>query len=212
MKWSGRIGLARAGGAPPEIANEIPAHPLNLIDVRLSLSLPVGDKRECLCGGLTFAAVVETHWNAVYRLLYRLTGNGHDTEDLTQEAFLRALDRRDSFQPGTNMRAWLLRIASNAFFDLQRKRKTAKATPLEFDVAGDAEPQAGPAEAGELGGLLAAAIARLPETERVVFLLRSQEDLSFREIAQAIGGTEETARWHMLQARRRLMALLNGAL
>jgi DNA-directed RNA polymerase specialized sigma24 family protein len=50
----------------------------------------------------------------------------------------------------------------------------------------------------------------LPETARAVFLLRTREELSFREIAEAIGATEETARWHMLQARRRLMQRLDG--
>ena len=69
-----------------------------------------------------FAAVVEQHWQAVYRLLHSLSGNVHETEDLTQETFLRALQRLASFQPGTNMRNWLMRVASNAFFDLQRKR------------------------------------------------------------------------------------------
>jgi RNA polymerase sigma-70 factor, ECF subfamily len=59
-----------------------------------------------------FAAVVEEHWQAVYRLLRSLSGNVHETEDLTQETFLRALQRLASFQPGTNMRNWLMRIAS----------------------------------------------------------------------------------------------------
>ena len=78
-------------------------------------------------GPVTFAAVVEEHWTAVYKLVYSLTGNTHDTEDLTQETFLRALNRLDTFRPGTNMRSWLLRIACNAFFDWQRKRKRSRA-------------------------------------------------------------------------------------
>src|SRR5712691_10258626 len=71
----------------------------------------------------TFAAVVEQHWDKVYRLLNSLTGNVHDTEDLTQETFLRALDKLAGFKPGTNLRSCLLRIGSNAFLDQQRKRK-----------------------------------------------------------------------------------------
>ena len=70
-----------------------------------------------LAAGVSFTDVVNEHWNRVYRLLHCLTGNTHDTEDLTQETFLRALKRLDSFRPGTAMRAWLLRIATNAFFD-----------------------------------------------------------------------------------------------
>jgi RNA polymerase sigma-70 factor (ECF subfamily) len=62
----------------------------------------------------------------------------------------------------------------------------------------------------ELGAALADAIAELPETARAVFLLRTQEQMSFREIADVIGTSEETARWHMMQARRGLMKRLDG--
>jgi RNA polymerase sigma factor (sigma-70 family) len=58
--------------------------------------------------------------------------------------------------------------------------------------------------------LVAAAIGQLDDTQRAVFLLRTQEDLSFREIAETLGTTEETARWHMMQARRKLMKQLDG--
>lgn len=176
------------------------------------MSLPDTGAENNLCGGIPFADVVERHWKAVYRLVYRLTGSAHDADDLTQETFLRALGRRDTFRSGTNMRAWLMTIASNALFDLQRRRKTARPVPLDGDLAQGDGPEAGPAEQAELNGLLADAIARLPQTQRAVFLLRSQEGLSFREIAGALDLTEETARWHMLQARRQLLAQLDGQL
>jgi RNA polymerase sigma-70 factor (ECF subfamily) len=161
-------------------------------------------------GGEAPDAIVERHWNAVHRLLFRLAGNDHDADDLTQETFLRALGRLDSYQPGTNMQAWLMRIASNAFFDLRRRRKTSRAEPLRDDAAAGDTPKAGPVETTETGALLADAIARLPDAQRVVFLLRSQEDLPFGRIAEVLGVTEDTARWHMLQARRQLMAELDG--
>ena len=82
----------------------------------------------------SFTAVVEAHWTAVYRLLYSLTGNPHDSEDLAQETFLRALRRWDSFKQGTNLRAWLLRIGTNAFFDIKRKKRTLKIGFLPEDV------------------------------------------------------------------------------
>ena len=162
--------------------------------------------------GETPVAIVERHWNTVFRLLFRLTANDHDAEDLAQETFLRAIEKLGSFQPGTNMQAWLMRIATNAFLDLRRRRKTARAEPLRDDLAAAGSLPAGPDETTETGGLLAAALARLPDTQRVVFLLRSQEDLPFSRIAETLGVTEETARWHMLQARRQLMTELDGKL
>jgi RNA polymerase sigma-70 factor (ECF subfamily) len=166
-----------------------------------------GGEPESRVGGLAFDALVEQHWESVYRLVYHLCGNVHDAQDLAQETFLKAIGARASFREGTNLRAWLARIASNAFLDLRRRRKTAKAAPLEVEppvlspdtTAGD-----------EVMQLVGAAIGQLDETQRAVFLLRTQEDLSFREIAEAIGTTEETARWHMMQARRKLMKQLDG--
>ena len=158
-------------------------------------------------GGLAPDALVEQHWDSVYRLVYHLCGNVHDAQDLAQEVFLKAIAARGSFKAGTNLKAWLLRIASNAFLDLRRRRKTARATPMEVEPA---VAYADEAEGSEMMVMLSGAIQELDDTQRAVFLLRTQEDLSFREIAQMLDTTEETARWHMLQARRRLMKRLGG--
>jgi RNA polymerase sigma-70 factor, ECF subfamily len=159
-----------------------------------------------------FAEVVNAHWSAVYRLLWCMTGNRHDTEDLTQETFLRALKRLDSFTPGTQMRAWLLRIASNAFFDVKRKRRHGDRQPLSESIpAAEARPERS-LEAAEQNELLRAALEELSETTRLVFHLRTQEELSFKEIGTTAGVSEEAARWHMLQARTKLAARLAGKL
>jgi RNA polymerase sigma-70 factor (ECF subfamily) len=161
-------------------------------------------------GPAAFAAVVEAHWPAVFKLLYGLAGNRHDAEDLTQETFLRAFDRWASFRAGTNLRAWLLRIATNAFLDLRRRRQRAPVQPLaqEPPAAGAAPGRA--LEVAEEGERLRRALATLTETTRLVFLLRAQEDLSFRDIAELAGTTEQAARWHMHQARVKLLGLLQG--
>jgi RNA polymerase sigma-70 factor (ECF subfamily) len=137
-----------------------------------------------------------------------MTGNCHDTEDLTQETFLRALKRLDSFAPGTQMRAWLLRIATNAFFDV--KRRSRRVISLERP---DSIPAAGVGpehrlEKEEQNELLRRALDELSSTTRLVFHLRTYEGLSFREIGSMAGISEESARWHMLQARAKLTARL----
>lgn len=156
------------------------------------------------------------YWDAIYKLLYRLSGGSrHEAEELSQETFLRAIERQKSFTPGTNLRAWLSRIATNAFLDRQRRRKVMKITTLPEDYSPADEKSEAPGkglEAGELHQSVLAAIASLAETPRTVFLLRSQEELSFREIAETIGTTEETARWHMMQARKALLAKLDSKL
>jgi RNA polymerase sigma-70 factor (ECF subfamily) len=158
-------------------------------------------------GGLAFDDMVDQHWESVYRLAYHLCGNVHDAQDLAQETFSKAFSAKTSFKPGTNLRAWLHRIASNAFLDLRRRRKTARATTMESEPP-VTQPDA--AQGNELMQMLTQAIQQLDDTQRTIFLLRTQDDMSFREIAELCQTTEETARWHMLQARRKLMKQLEG--
>src|SRR5438270_3893536 len=109
---------------------------------------------------------VALHWDSIYKLLYRLSGGSrHEAEELSQETFLRAIERQASFAPGTNLRAWLSRIATNAFLDRQRRRKVMKITPLpeEFAAADESAEVPGKSlEAGELHASVLAAIASLP--------------------------------------------------
>jgi RNA polymerase sigma factor (sigma-70 family) len=152
--------------------------------------------------------LVNDHWDAVYRLLHTLCGNVHDTEDLTQDTFLRAMNRLDSFQIGTNMRSWLFKIGSNAFYDQQRKRKRSKVQPLDQELPGTTKDPAHAIETAQQAELIRAAMEELSELTRMVFHLRVTEDLSFREIATIAGTTEQSARWHMHHARTKLLERL----
>lgn len=168
-----------------------------------------GPGDEILCGGLPFRTLVDQHWDAVYRLLFHMTSDLHDAEDLAQETFLRALRGRESFREGTNARAWLMRIATNALFDLRRRRKTARTRTLDpTDL--ERLPAATGHDDDEVRSAVAAALAELNETQRTVFLLRVDEDRSFEEIAQAMKIRPATARWHLMQARRSLVTRLKG--
>jgi RNA polymerase sigma factor (sigma-70 family) len=152
-----------------------------------------------------FAAAVDDYWSTVYRFLYCSTGHAQDAEDLAQETFLRAWNRLETFEPGTAMRVWLLRIAANAATDLRRRRQKVGFAPLEHDPPGRHAAPGHALELTEQAGLLKVAIEQLSEMTRMVFHLRAQEDLSFREIAELVGTTEQGARQHMHQARTRLL-------
>jgi RNA polymerase sigma-70 factor (ECF subfamily) len=155
-----------------------------------------------------FAALVDRYWDRLYRWLSHLTHDRHTAEDLAQDAFLKALAHLDSFRPGTNFRAWLFRIAHNAFVNHTRGAARQR-RPVSEDLA-DRDP--GPSErAEERESLqrLGQAVARLPAEFRAAFLLRAEEGLSFREIGRALGLTEETARWRVFKARQKLLNVLN---
>ena len=69
---------------------------------------------------LDWHAIVEEHSPRVYRLAYRLTGNRHDAEDLTQDVFVRVFRSLDRYEPG-NFPGWLHRITTNLFLDQVRR-------------------------------------------------------------------------------------------
>jgi len=147
--------------------------------------------------------------------MYRLTSNTHDAEDLTQQAMLQGLENLQQFQPGSNMRSWLLRIATNCFLDHKRRRRPTAMDATVIDQSHLA-PSSGtlstPLEDLEMTAQVHKALMQIPDTQRAVFVLRTTEELSFRDIAQVLGTTEVTARWHMLQARQRLLEILEGKL
>ena len=85
--------------------------------------------------------LVRQHADRVYRLAYRLSGNQHDAEDLTQETFIRVFRTVQSYQPGT-FEGWLHRITTNLFLDMVRRRARIRMEALPEDY--DRVPSPGP--------------------------------------------------------------------
>lgn len=154
------------------------------------------------------ADLAERYWDRLYRWLYQLTRNQHAAEDLVQETFLKAFAALGSFRAGTNFRAWLFRIGHNCLVN-QHRQKARMREPMPDEVPG---PERGDpleqAQSREALQVLAAAVHELPAEFRTAFLLRVDEDLSFREIAEVLGLTEETARWRVFKARHKLVQAL----
>jgi RNA polymerase sigma-70 factor (ECF subfamily) len=151
-----------------------------------------------------FAALVERYWDRLYRWLYHLTHDAHTAEDLTQESLMKAYRGLASFQPGSNFQAWLFRIAHNTLANHRRaNRRVRQSFPSEV-VSRQAEP-AEQAMSREAFQQLARAVGRLPQDYRAAYLLRIEDELSFRDIAQAQNISEETARWRVFKARKKIM-------
>jgi RNA polymerase sigma-70 factor, ECF subfamily len=158
-----------------------------------------------------FAEVVREQWIVVFRFLAHLTGNDHDAEELTQETFLRAWQgwAKANAEPGTKPRAWLLRIARNAFVDFYRRRQSLPLRALVDDRLPFENDPGRRMEIGEQAAAIRSALQEIPQTARLVFLLRVEGELSFAEIAEELGTSEEAARWHMHQARTKLLARMS---
>jgi RNA polymerase sigma-70 factor (ECF subfamily) len=152
------------------------------------------------------SALVEHYWDRLFRWLYQLTHDRHAAEDLAQESFLRAFGALGRFQAGTNFSAWLFRIAHNAWAN--QRRATRPRDPLPAELPGREADPVDEALSREALQELGRAVAKVPDELRGAFLLRVEEGLSFREIADVLGLTEETARWRVFKARQRLLSLL----
>jgi RNA polymerase sigma-70 factor, ECF subfamily len=162
---------------------------------------------------------------AVYGTALHLTRNRDDAEDLVQEAALQAFRAFDSFQQGTNFRAWFFRILTNLFINAYRKRQRAPAvdTLSESDDAPalylfkrtreiglharSPDPAALVIERLE-AEQVSRAIAALPDDYRVVSALYFMEEFSYQEIAEIVGCPVGTVRSRLHRGRRMLQRAL----
>ena len=153
-----------------------------------------------------FATLVEAYWDRLYRWLYRLTHDRHAAEDLAQDTFLKAFAHLHGFRAGTNFGAWLFRIGHNNYAN--HCRAAGRRQPLPDDLPDTDPDPAAAAENREALHDLGKALALLPAEFRSALLLRAEEGMSFRQVADVLGLTEETARWRVFKARQKLVRLL----
>jgi RNA polymerase sigma factor (sigma-70 family) len=155
--------------------------------------------------------VVRDHSARVYRLAYRLTGNCHDAEDLTQEVFVRVFRSLSSYTPGT-FEGWLHRITTNLFLDMTRRRQRIRFEGLGEDTAArlrGAEPT--PSQAFDDRHLdcdISTALADLPPEYRAAVVLCDIEGLTYEEIADVLGVKLGTVRSRIHRGRAQLRAAL----
>ena len=156
--------------------------------------------------------VVRQHSARVYRLAYRLTGNTHDAEDLTQEVFVRGFRSTPSYTPGT-FEGWLHRITTNLFLDMARRRQRIRFEGLADDAVGllrDDEPTPAQAfDARHLDTDVQAALEALAPEYRAAVVLCDIEGLSYEEIAATLGVKLGTVRSRIHRGRAQLRTALD---
>ncbi|MET0898200.1 MAG: RNA polymerase sigma factor SigE [Mycobacterium sp.] len=154
--------------------------------------------------------LVRQHADRVYRLAYRLSGNQHDAEDLTQETFIRVFRSVQNYQPGT-FEGWLHRITTNLFLDMVRRRSRIRmeALPEDYDRVPADEPN--PEQIyhdSRLGADLQAALDSLPPEFRAAVVLCDIEGLSYEEIGATLGVKLGTVRSRIHRGRQALRDFL----
>ena len=157
---------------------------------------------------ITFEDLVDRHRREIYAYLCRMVGNKTDAEDLFQETLLRAFRSFSRLRDDSNHRAWLYKIATNAFLNHTRKRQHERITPIEeTDLAMISDGRTGADD--ELGRKrmvddLADFIAELPPKQRIALVQRKYEGLEYSDIAVNLKCSEEAARASVFQAVKKV--------
>ena len=157
-----------------------------------------------------FEALVRRYQRPLYFLCLRYVRDHDAASDLAQRTLIKALEKMDELRDPSIFKSWLFRIG--AHLALNHLRDNARFVDEE---AGGEEPQAQDAgarlEAAEDAAALRRAVAALPTKQRMTLELRVFEDLSFKDVAEALETTEGAAKVNFHYAVRRLRALLDRA-
>lgn len=171
---------------------------------------------EAAYGAKEFEASVLQHLDGMYAVARRLTRDPSTAEDLVHDATIKALKARGQFEPGTNLRAWLLRILTNTFINGYR-RGGLERTTVENAFESEDPIAEGWLSAATMRSMrepeeealrpvlrdeLRRAIDELPDDFRVAIVLCDVEELSYKEIAESMGTPIGTVMSRIHRARK----------
>jgi len=168
----------------------------------------------------SFNSLVVRCQDPVYSLALRMLGSQEAAEDATQEAFIRAWRRIDTFRGG-RFQSWLFTIVANLSRDELRRRGRRPQTSLDaarddpnrasLDPVDDRPSPEAVAEQGDLRAILESALAQLPDDWREIVLLSDVQDLAYDEIARITGLPLGTVKSRLSRARGRLRDIISAA-
>ncbi len=156
-----------------------------------------------------FARLVQAFQGPVYNLCYRMLGNAVEAEDATQETFLRVYTKLNTYSQDHKLSSWVLSIASHYCIDRLRRRR-GETLSLDEEPVATILPahEAGPEESAltaETREAVQAAVNRLDPAYRVPLILRYWHDLSYAEIADAMGLTVQAVKSRLHRARLQMI-------
>lgn len=196
--------MNRAGAAGPAVSLPLVAVPASAApddEAELVERVRRGD-------GRAFDVVVTRYMRRAFSVAFRILGQKEDSEDLVQDTFMVVLQRIDTFEPGRAFAPWFFRILVNRGLNARKARalRTVDEIPETASSAGPSPERE--AERAELRDRLRAALATLPERQRLVVELYELEGFSGPEIAEILEISDGTVRWHLHEARKALRQTL----
>jgi RNA polymerase sigma-70 factor (ECF subfamily) len=161
----------------------------------------------------SFDWIVARHQKQIYRILFCLVRDADVADTLTQECFLRAFRRRESFRGESSLSTWLVRIAINLARDHNRSRRWAFWRRLQrtdrMELTGAPDVRLSPEHAllnRELMRVIESSVEKLPDRQRSVFLLRFVEDMPLEAIAETMNLKLGTVKSHLFRAMATIKA------
>ena len=179
-------------------------------DVTLMLRVRDGDLE-------AFETLVTRHQHSVVGTAAKMLGGAADAEDIAQQVFVRVWKHAARYQPSAKFTTWLMTIARNLVFNELRRRRRSQQVSMDSDE-GDTirhqfvdEQAVAPSEEildSELKEAIEAAIASLPETQRLAIVLRRYEGMPYEEIAEVLKTSVPAVKSILFRARAELKARL----
>ena len=157
----------------------------------------------------SFDHIYQSYFDPVYRYVLSLSGSSQIAEEITQETFFKAIGSLDQFQGKSSLKSWLCAIAKNLWLSEQRKKKDM---PID-DALPLSDPSIGPEEAivrQDESMRIHRLLHHLEEPYREVFTLRALGQLSFRDIGELFGKTENWACVVYHRARAKIKEKMEG--
>jgi RNA polymerase sigma-70 factor, ECF subfamily len=167
-----------------------------------------------------FAELVELYKDKVFQICYRMLGNRHEAEDISQEAFIRAYVNIETFNQKRKFSTWLFRIATNLCIDRIRKKKPdyyldaevagTEGLTMYSQVAADVQMPEDEVENMELQETIQKEISKLPEKYRSVIVLKYIEELPLQEISEILDMPLGTVKTRVHRGREALRKQLKS--
>ena len=165
----------------------------------------------CLAGDeAAWNAIVRAHWRRVFNIAYKFVGRHSEAEDLTQEVFIKIFRSLRTFDRRANFHTWLFSVSRNLCIDHYRSvRKERETIDRQVDASAlspvsKAQGQMAMLEQRDRVELLREAMSALPKTLRTAVLMRDIQELSYHEIAEALGLPEGTVKSRINRGRNEL--------
>jgi RNA polymerase sigma-70 factor (ECF subfamily) len=158
-----------------------------------------------------FRRLYDTAFPILFRVAYRITNSEEAAEDLCQEAFFRLYEKNMVFPNPEEAKYWLIRVVKNAALNYaKRKDRERKAYQRAFrEITPNTETGEGVLVKQETQREIREALEKLPETLRMVLLLKEYGELNYKEIGRVLGISEGNVKVRVFRARERLAGLLS---